>query len=135
MAVKNGTKVVLKLGGLLLVGETTSSQSFTRDMIETTNKHSTNQSKTFIPGEKGSTLSVSGLYDPDAVGYGFSEAYAAWDAGTLIPFINGGTEVSDTIYTGNGYISSLTKDSPQNDKSTFSIELQVTGEVTEGVVT
>lgn len=135
MSVKNGTTIVLKIGTSLLVGETTSSISFSRDMIETTSKSSTNQAKTYIPGEKGATISASGIYDPDAVGYGFSEAFGAIDAGTMISWIMGGTTVADPIYYGSAYITSVTKDNPQNDKSTFSIELQVTGEVTEGVVT
>lgn len=135
MAVKNGSLIVLKLATKKIVGETNNSMSFTRDMIETTNKHSVGLAKTYIPGEKGATLSAGGLFDPtDITNWGFDDAFAAWNAGTLIAFIMGGTETGDATYSGSAYISSLSKDNPQNDRSTFTVELQVTGEITEGVV-
>lgn len=135
MAVKNGTTIVLKIGDVLVVGETQSSLNLTRDMIETTSKHSTGQAKTYIAGEKGATISASGLYDPDDATYGYSEAFSHYDAGTSVAFVIGGTTSGDPIYSGSALISSLTLDNPQNDKSTFSVELQVTGEITEGAVT
>lgn len=136
MAVKNGSLIVLQIASKKIVGETNNSMSFTRDMIETTNKHSANFAKTYIPGEKGATLSAGGLFDPsDTTNWGFDDAFAAWNAGTLVAFIMGGTEKGDPTYSGSAYISSLSKDNPQNDRSTFTVELQVTGEITEGTVT
>jgi TP901-1 family phage major tail protein len=135
MAVQNGTNLVLKLATKLFVGETSSSLNLTSDMIETTTKSSTGGAKTYIPGEIGATISASGMYDPASSNWGWTEAVAAWKAGTSLAFIVGGTDAGDKTYTGSCYITSASIDQPQNDKSTWSAELQVTGEITETTLT
>lgn len=135
MAIKNGTTLVLKLATKLFVGESSNSLNLTSDMIETTSKHSTGKAKTYIPGEVGGTISGAGMYDPSSSDWGYSTAVAAWKAGTQLAFVVGGTIAGDKTWTGNCYITSLTLDNPQNDKSTFSVELQIDGEVTETTLT
>jgi predicted secreted protein len=131
MAVQNGTNLVLKIGSKTFVGESSNSLNFTSDMIETTSKASTSGAKTYIPGETGCTISASGIYDPASANWGYSDALTALQAGTSLTFYLGGFDTGDKFYSGSCYISSLTIDNPQNDKSTWSCELQVSGVVTE----
>lgn len=135
MAVQNGTNIVLKLATKLFVGESSSNLNLASDMIETTSKSSTGSAKTYIPGEYGGTISASGLYDPASTDWGFTEAVAALKAGTSLTFLLGGVDSTDKYYTGSCYLTSVTLDNPQNDNSTWSAELQITGVVSEATHT
>lgn len=133
MAVQNGTALLVKIGGTLLSCQTEdSSLNFTRDMIETTCKDSTDAAKTYIAGEKDTTIDVTAAYDMAATN-GFSEVFADFDAGTLVDWTWGSTVIGQKSYTGSAYISDLSIGSPQNDKSTYAFTLQVSGVVTEQV--
>lgn len=133
---KNGSLVAVIIGSKLIAGETTSSLNLIRDMIETTHKHTAERAKTYIAGEKGGTISVSGCLDPDnTTDYGYSDAYAAWDAGTSVTFKAGSLTAGEKHLTGSALISNLTWDNPQNDRSTFTIELQITGPTEEATTT
>lgn len=132
---KNGSDVLLLIGTAKISGETANSLNLIRDAIETTHKHSPDKAKTYIPGESGATISVSGCLDPlNVVDWGYSTAFAAWEGSTVFTFKVGGIVAGDKYYTGSAFITSLTLDNPQNDRSTFSVELQVTGPVEEETV-
>lgn len=131
MAVKNGTSLIVQIGGTTVSCQTDdNSLNFTRDMIETTCKDSTGSAKTYIPGEKDATIDVSAAYDMSAT-EGFSEAFANFDNGTEVTWVWGSTAAAEKSYTGSGYLSDLSISGPQNDRSTWSFTIQVTGEVTE----
>jgi predicted secreted protein len=133
---KNGSLVAIIIGTKLIAGETTSSISLIRDMIETTHKHTSESAKTYISGEKGGTISVTGCIDPDnSTDYGYSDAYAAYNLGTAVTFKAGSITVGEKHLTGSALISNLTWDGPQNDRSTFTIELQITGPTEEATTT
>jgi predicted secreted protein len=128
----NGSLVLVTIGAQQITGETTNSLSLIRDAIETTHKMSPERAKTYIAGEKGATFSVSGMLDPtNVVDYGWSTAYAAYNAATVVTFRIGGIVAGDKYITGSAFITSLTLDNPQNDRSTFSMDLQVTGPTEE----
>jgi len=131
MATENGTALLVSIGGSVLSCQTdTSTMPLTRDMIETTCKDATGSNKTYIPGEKGATIDVTASYDQSA-SLGFSEMFANWDNGTEIAWKWGSTAAGGVFYSGNGYISNLTPDAPQNDRATYSFTIQVTGAITE----
>jgi predicted secreted protein len=132
---KNGSDVLVLIGAVKISGETTNSLNLVRDAIETTHKHSAERAKTYIPGEKGATISVSGCLDPTNVtDYGYSTAFGAYNAATVVTFKVGGIVAGDKYYTGSAFITSLTLDNPQNDRSTFSMDLQISGPVEEATV-
>jgi len=132
---KNGSDVLLLIGTTKISGETTNSLSLIRDAIETTHKHSSAKAKTYMPGESGATISVSGCFDPTNVAdWGYATAFTAWSSASVLTFIVGGVVPGDAVYEGSAFITSLTLDNPQNDRSTFSVELQVTGVVSTDVV-
>lgn len=131
MATNNGTALLVGIGGTTVSCQTNSSAlNLTRDMIETTCKDATGSNKTYIPGEKGSTIDVEASYDPAGT-LAFSDIFADWDAGTVITWTWGSTDAGEKYYTGSGYIADLTPSAPQNDRATYSFTIQVTGAVTE----
>jgi hypothetical protein len=92
-------------------------------------------SKTYIVGLRDSTLSVSGKVDPagdliisaliDALSAG-SIASASWEFGPA------GSAASAIKYTGEAIVTGYDLSAPVGDVVTFSLDLQVTGDVTRG---
>lgn len=99
-----------------------------RDSHETTTFKK--DSKTYLSGLKGATISVSGKYDPtaDAV------LEAAYDDGGEKSFQYGpaGEATGAKKYTGECICTSYEVQSPVGDVATFSAEFQVTGDVAVG---
>lgn len=131
MPVSNGTALLVLIGGTAVSCQTNDTAlNMTRDMIETTCKDATGSAKTYIPGEKDATIDVEAAY---VIGdaNGFTSVFNDFDNGTEITWTWGSTVSTEKSYTGSGYISDLSISAPQNDRSTFSFTIQVTGEVTE----
>ena len=136
MAAVNGTKILVKVGTKVITGITTASLKSVMDAIEVTTKLSTGGAKEFIGGELNRTITASGLWDPDdTTNYGYLDALTAQEARTPVAFIYGGVASGDDIITGNAIITDISRDDPQNAKSTFSISLQVTGAIVQSTVT
>jgi len=137
----NATNILLQIdiSGVThsFLGETSSSLSVNKDMIETTSKLSKDSSgnpfKEFIGGEMGYTFSVSGIYDP-TLSVNFSQMLGYLKQGTSLKFIFGGEETGDKIYSGNALISSLSFNASKNETPTLDAELQGTGELTEATL-
>jgi hypothetical protein len=144
MATKIGTFVYIKLGAgaASLVGESSTSFKSAQTMIEVSSKAS-GQNSDFEAGRINRTISVSSLAstDPAATGYGFEDALAAQVTGTKIAFLitafsGAGNKISgDSYISGNAHISNVSWDVPDNDKMTFSCDLQVTEGITVDVNT
>ena len=135
----NGSKILIKLkfssGDKLLAGQMSASHDITVDTIETTHKQSTAGAKTFIAGEHTITYKVDCVVDPnDTTGASYSDVYAALKAKAEVDYTYGGITTGDKKYSGKAIITGLSQSAPQNDKVTFSIDLQVTGDETEGTV-
>ena len=127
----SGSTMILDIDGTLVSCETDSNLNRTRDSIETTCKDS-GSSKTFISGEMGATIDVTAVYSQSPA-FGFDEANTAFDAGTEIVFKFGSTVATETYYTGSAIFSDISLANPQNDKSTWTATLQVTGAITTAV--
>lgn len=132
---KIGTFVFIKLGAGVdpLVGESSTSFKSAQTMIETSSKASGLDSD-FEAGRINRTISVSSIAstDPAATGYGFEDAMAAQVLKTKIAFLltaftGAGNRVSGDVYiAGYAHISNVAWEVPDNDKMTFSCDLQVT---------
>lgn len=135
MATKVGTFVYIKLGAGedKLIGESSTSFKSAQTMIEVSSKASGLNSD-FEAGRINRTISVSSIAssDPSATGYGFEAALAAQVTGTKIAFLvtafsGAGNRISgDTYIAGYAHISNVAWEVPDNDKMTFSCDLQVT---------
>lgn len=128
----DGRLIALKFENATLVGRTTGSFNFAADMLPVTTADSAGH-KEFIKGEDGGTIEVGGLYDPIAV-EGFSEAFGYCKAGTPLTCIFGQTTAGSTYYTGEGLISSVALSGDVNTPASYTLSIQLTGEITEGTV-
>ena len=125
---ENGTFIKLKIGTKELIGELSHSISSTADIINGSSKQSGYVSKK-LGARVSNSLSFESLADDtNSTDYGFSDAHAAMKARTLIAFtiIKGVT----TLHTGSGYLASLTKDDPDNDRVTMSGAIEINGNLT-----
>jgi len=138
MATKIGTFVLMKIGTALLVGESSSSITSAANMIETSSKINGRES-TFEYGRMNRTISVSSVASTDSTltTYGYKSALEAQIAGTKISFSiteyadqTGAAAVGDaTIISGTALISNVSIENPDDDKLTFSLDLQVDGAI------
>jgi len=139
MATKIGTLVYIKLGAgaLPVVGESSLSFKSAQTMIDISSKASGMDSE-FKSGRINRTMSVSSIAssDPAATGYSFEEAMALQASGVEVTFLvtmfsGTGNKISGDVYiAGSALISNVAWDVPDNDKMTYSLDLQVTGALT-----
>ncbi len=96
----------------------------TIDTAETTAFGAT--SKSFIVGLRDATISVSGLWDATVDGYiiGTEPATRTWIFGPA------GSTGGNVKYTGEAILTSYSVSNPVGDVVTYSLDLQVTGNVT-----
>lgn len=140
MAVANGTFLKCKIGDLVLVGETSHSFSSDANMIATSNKE-TGRDSTFVAGRTTRSIEFSSMYDPlEDTKYNFHDIMAAQDAGTIIAWelVNVDAAGADVVgshnFTGSGLFSNCAQDNPDDDISSFSGSIQVTGAVVVSVI-
>lgn len=142
-AKRNGTLVLIKVATKLLVGQNSLSYSKAATMIEVSSKTSGNHSE-FESGRITETLSVSGIAstDKESTKAGYWELYDAIEAGApvTVTFVQYSDETGTTAVVGSEQISvscllsNLTREDPDNAASTFSVDLQVTGDPTRSTV-
>jgi len=125
MAEVDGKLMVLQFDNVAIVGRTTGSMNSTADMLDATTADSAGW-KEFVAGEKNLTLSVGGLYDPDAA-EGVSEALANLWQGNTLTWKFGQTGTGQTYWTGTGLLSSVSIQGDKNTLTSYSIEIQNTG--------
>lgn len=128
---KHGKNAYFSLGGSSLTTYLTSIDiSETTDMAETSAMGQ--NSKSYIPGMKDTTISLSGWYSGTAAGG--PDAVIAPLKGTATPtafeYGPAGTASSEVKYTGSAFVTSYAVSSPAQDTIAFSAELQVSGDVT-----
>ena len=135
----NGTMILIKLKigetDKLLAGQISGTHDLKVDTFETTNKLSANQAKTFLASQHTVTYKVDCVVDPnDSTNATYSEVYAVAKSKQAVDYIWGGIETGSKKYIGKAIITSLSQSAPMADKITFSIDLQATGDETEGTV-
>lgn len=133
-----GTFVMITIGGKLLVGQNSASLKDTITMIEISNKTSGNSSY-FVGGRSNTTLSVGGIASTskELTKIGYHELRSAALSRTSLSIVlaeftdqNGTVELTGTErYSGNALASSVSWENPDNDKQTFSCDLQVNGDL------
>jgi predicted secreted protein len=96
----------------------------TIDTAETTAFGST--SKSYIVGLRDSTISVSGLWDATVDGY----IIGTEPASRTFIFGPAGSTGGNVKYTGEAILTNYSVSAPVADVVTFSLDLQVTGNVT-----
>lgn len=139
-----GTYVLLNVDSGVLVGQSSLSYKLAVKLIETSSK-GTGKSSAFVSGRNNETISVGGIAstNKESTNKGFWELRAAAIAGTAIPVTfteytdeDGATPASGAeTLTASAIISNLQWDAPDDDKNTYSCDLQITGDSTESTNT
>ena len=140
MAVKTitGSAIVLSvdLSGstspTAVAGATTGSLSVNQETIDVTNKDSSGR-KQFINGVKSWTLDCEAFSTSSGETVSGDTSIAALEAGTKIyvQFRDGSGQASAKKYTGYGYITSIGVGANVGEFSTYSVEVQGTGQLTQ----
>lgn len=130
MAGENGTNIRIKLNGNVIAGKLNSGFTSNRDEIELSDADDGADS-TYTMGRKHREASGEFNLNTTAANNDLNDIWDAHDAGTLLPFIYGGTDSGDFILTGNLYIRDVELADPDNERSTVTLTMRVTGSVTK----
>lgn len=132
----NGTNLLLKViqdgGTLATVAHTTScSISFSNDVSDITTKDSAGYSE-IIPAVRSAEISFDGLIDyTDSAG---GDELAGYLLGRTKVDVSFGTAATgDTVYTAEGYVTSIEITGDAETAVTYSGTIQITGSVTTSV--
>ena len=136
MATKVGTKVLIKVASVVLVGQRATSSSMSATMIDVSNKLSGKHSE-FEYGRITETLSVEGLVSTskESTLKGYWDLRAAMNAHTKLAVViteyadeTGAADVdgAETL-TYSALVSGLDASFPDNAENSFSCNLQITG--------
>jgi hypothetical protein len=120
---ENGTFIKLKIGTKELIGELSHNIDSNADIISGSSKKS-GYASIKIGGRVVNSLSFESLADDtNSTDYGFKDAHLAFKERTILNFtiIKGVA----TLHTGTGFLTSLSKDNPDNDRTTFSGAIRI----------
>jgi hypothetical protein len=131
----DGKQVIVKVGSITVLGQTSGSLDYSIDMLETTDKLSKDPvtgitHKTYIPGDRDGTIGLEGNTSMDANGW--PELYSMYAGQTVAATIYyGSTVAGQKYYSQSGWLSSLSRTDGQNAISTYSATFQKSGAVQE----
>ena len=135
--VLNGTDFRIWVSGEAIGYSTSCSLSMSAELRETIHKDSPGSGwRTFSIGQKSATITVDAFYNTDA-----NSVYSARkdpdDVAAL--FINETpfqwqfrAASGDDMYSGSGYVTEMSIDSPVEDNATYSLTIEVNGAVAIG---
>ncbi len=135
--VLNGTDFRIWVSGEAIGYSTSCSLSMSAELRETIHKDNPGSGwRTFSIGQKSATISVDAFYNTDA-----NSVYSARkdpdDVAAL--FINETpfqwqfrAASGDDMYSGSGYVTEMSIDSPVEDNATYSLTIEVNGAVAIG---
>lgn len=128
---QNATFIKITIDSKDLIGEISSSKSSSADVIDVSSKAG-GRVRDILPGRVAESVSFESLADDTNVtDYGYATAYAAMVAGTLLDITIIRVSALNVQVTGSdmdtfkGYITSLTQDNPDNDRSTMSGTIEI----------
>jgi len=133
----NGTNLLIKIAddgsSPTTLGHSTSCTiSFTNDMADATTKDSSGFSEV-IPAVRSAEISFDGLVDYTDGSSGGAEIAHKLLTRQKCDFSFGTAATGDTIYTGEGFISSCEISGSMEEAVTYSGTITVTGAITESV--
>jgi len=134
----DGKFVILKVGIISVLGQTSGGMEATVEMLETTDKLSKDPAtgithKTYIAGDRDGTQTVEGNASFEDNNWSLLyEMYLTAVAPATIYY--GGTEPGEKYYSQSGWLMSISRTDPQNGISTYSAQFQKTGVPTENTV-
>jgi hypothetical protein len=134
----DGKHIIIKVGTVTVLGQTSGSLDYSIDMLETTDKLTKDPvtgitHKTYIAGDRDGTISIEGNTSMDANGW--PELFDLYESQVIAATIYyGSTVAGQKFYSQSGWLSGLTRTDGQNSIATYSATFQKTGPATEAVV-
>lgn len=134
----DGKHILVIVGNVTVLGQTSGSLEYSVDMLETTDKLTKDPitgitHKTYIAGDRDGTISIEGNTAMDANGWPeLFDLYANQTVAATIKY--GSTVPGEKFYTQSGWLSSLSRTDGQNAISTYSASFQKTGPAVESIV-
>lgn len=131
MATINGTSLIIVVDGTAIAHSTSATLNLERAMIDVSSKNSSGDSES-IAGQKSASLDFEALVDfTPTAGDNIADLITLYQANTAVSWeIASGIAGTAPKFTGSGFISSLSMDTPMEDATTFSGSITVTGAVT-----
>lgn len=133
---QDGKIIAVQFGSDTLLGRVSSDWSITVDTVETTTADNAGGAKTYLPGEFGATLNVSGLQglknesaSPQKVLFSVAKNK------TVATLIWGSTTGGELSYSAQAFVTSFSPTANKNEALGYSATFQITGEITEVVNT
>jgi hypothetical protein len=130
MAGESGTNIRLKLNGNVIAGKISTGITFDRDEIELSDADDGADSN-YTMGRKRVEATGQFNLNTTATNNDTGDLWDAWDAATSLPFIYGGTDSGDLIFTGNCYVRTMDFADPDNDRSTVDVTFRMYGAVSK----
>ena len=128
MAGKAGKALKVKIDETEAVALRSKELNYSADMADATTQDSPGDWKEFIPLQKEGTISIEGLYNPDAGAEGLNAMVAKLKNGTKTTLYYGGIVTGDTYEEAEAYISDVTWSGDYGDLQNVSVEFQITGQ-------
>ncbi len=128
----NGTLAVISVGGTVVSHITSNGLSFEMSTRDTSSKDSGGD-KESLEGQRSFGGDVSGWMADDAT-FGFHDLYDLFVLRAAVAVLWTTTVAGDTEYSGQAFITSLTKTSGNEETVTFDATLEGTGAVTKAVI-
>lgn len=143
MACNGYQRILLDFDGKILIGQQSVSLSFEQTMIDVSSKDNADF-KAYCAGLINATGSVTKLTEaysatPDANSFGLNDAIVIQKSKEPVSFLiteydnTGVPIVGAANVSGVAFISNASIDSPTDAASTFSMDIQITGDVTTDV--
>jgi predicted secreted protein len=132
VGLQNGTLSTLTIGGTAFTHETESSLEYTQDLIEVTNKSSGGWAA-FLPGKRGATISLSGLWADDAT-QGHTQLETQITGRTSATYRYSTTATGDHYVEITGYVTSLSRSAGTESEHSYSASFTASGAIVVGTV-
>jgi len=134
MAIFNGTNLGVYIGGTLIAAAQDVSLSLSMETIDITTKDSAGY-RELLAGLRSGSMSCNGLIDyVDASNKDVTDLYAAWEARTELTLKFSSEITGDTSFSASGFLTSLEQSGGTEDTATYSATFELTGQVTDAVI-
>ena len=134
MAIFNGTNLGVYISDTLIAAAQDVSLSLSMETIDITTKDSAGY-RELLAGLRSGSMSCNGLIDyVDASNKDVTDLYAAWEARTELTLKFSSEITGDTSFTASGFLTSLEQSGGTEDTATYSATFELTGQVTDAVI-
>lgn len=132
----NGTNLRLYVGGNVVAYAVTCQLSMSRNLLETIHKDNPGSGwREVTMGQASATLTTDGLFNEDGTNNAPADLFALFAAKTQVAWYFSNENAGDTRYYGNGYVTALDYSATVEENSTFSVTIEVDGQVQKVVLT